>query len=57
MFQIVDSSTLQKVQDASAQPCVAAIAAFFPGKGKGTVRLIDNMVVTPPTSKAIPPSM
>lgn len=48
--------TLHKVQDASAQPCVVAVAAFFPAKDKGTVRLIDNMVMSPSNPKvAFPP--
>lgn len=40
MVQVVDASSLQEVQDATKQPTLIAVAAYF-----GSVRLIDNLEI------------
>ena len=41
----MDADNLAQVADAAAQPTLVAIAAHFPARDRGTVRLIDNAVV------------
>eukprot|EP00803_Ostreobium_quekettii_P001429 evm.model.scf_424.6 EVM.evm.TU.scf_424.6 scf_424:57423-62947(+) len=43
--EVVDADTLQPMPDASQQATLVAVAAHFPAKGGGTVRLIDNVVI------------
>lgn len=43
--QLRDADNLHEVADAAAQPTLLAVAAWFPAKDRGTVRLIDNMVL------------
>ncbi|KAF6258680.1 hypothetical protein COO60DRAFT_1517833 [Scenedesmus sp. NREL 46B-D3] len=43
--QLRDADNLHEVADAAAQATLLAVAAWFPAKDKGTVRLIDNMVL------------
>lgn len=43
--QLRDADNLSMVTDVSKQPTLLAVAAKFPAKDKGTVRLIDNMVI------------
>ena len=45
-MQFVDALNLRPVSDAAKQPTLLAVAALFSAKdGKGTVRLIDNVVL------------
>jgi pantothenate synthetase len=44
-MQLRDADNLHEVADAAAQPTLLAVAAWFPAKDRGTVRLIDNMVL------------
>ena len=45
-LQLVDAQSLGPVSDASKQPTLLAVAAHFAAAdGKGTVRLIDNVVL------------
>jgi pantothenate synthetase len=44
-LQLRDADNLSVVTDVSKQPTLLAVAAKFPAKDKGTVRLIDNMVI------------
>lgn len=46
-LQLRDADNLNVVTDAAAQPTLIAVAAWFPAKDRGTVRLIDNMVLGP----------
>lgn len=46
-LQLVNADNLSLVDDASAQATLIAIAAHFPARDRGTVRLIDNTVVGP----------
>jgi pantothenate synthetase len=43
--QLRDADNLSVVTDVSKQQTLLAVAAKFPAKDKGTVRLIDNMVI------------
>jgi pantothenate synthetase len=43
--QLRDADNLSLVTDVSTQPTLLAVAAKFPAKDKGSVRLIDNMVL------------
>ncbi|WIA18346.1 hypothetical protein OEZ85_009811 [Tetradesmus obliquus] len=43
--QLRDADNLHEVADAAAQATLLAVAAWFPAKDRGTVRLIDNMVL------------
>ena len=43
--QFVDAGNLSAVTDVSKQATLLAIAAHFPAKDRGTVRLIDNCVL------------
>lgn len=45
LLQLRDADNLSVVTDASTQPTLLAVAAKFPAKDSGTVRLIDNMVI------------
>lgn len=45
LLQLRDADNLSVVADASTQPTLLAVAAKFPAKDSGTVRLIDNMVI------------
>lgn len=44
-IELVDAGHLGKVTNLKDQPTLLAIAAHFPAKDKGTVRLIDNTVL------------
>jgi hypothetical protein len=44
-LQLADADNLSAVSDALAQPTLIAVAAHFPSRDQGTVRLIDNAVV------------
>lgn len=44
-LQLRDADNLSVVSDASKQPTLLAVAAKFPAKDRGTVRLIDNTVL------------
>lgn len=44
-MQLRDADNLSLVSDASKQPTLLAVAAKFPAKDRGTVRLIDNTVL------------
>lgn len=44
-LQLLHAVNLSAITDAKAQPTLLAIAAWFPAKDKGTVRLIDNTVL------------
>jgi pantothenate synthetase len=44
-MQLRDADNLHEVADAAAQATLLAVAAWFPAKDRGTVRLIDNMVL------------
>jgi pantothenate synthetase len=48
--QLRDADNLSLVTDVSKQATLLAVAAKFPAKDKGTVRLIDNMVIGTSTS-------
>lgn len=43
--QLRDADNLSLVTDLTKQPTLLAVAAKFPAKDKGSVRLIDNMVL------------
>lgn len=43
--QLRHAEHLQPVTDLRAQPTLLAVAAHFPAKDRGTVRLIDNTVL------------
>jgi pantothenate synthetase len=43
--QLRDADNLSVVADASAQPTLLAVAAKFPAKDSGSVRLIDNAIL------------
>jgi hypothetical protein len=43
-------SPLESVRDCGSGGAVMAVAANFPAAGGGTVRLIDNMRVWPPSA-------
>lgn len=43
--QLRDADNLSLVTDVSTQPTLLAVAAKYPAKDKGTVRLIDNIVL------------
>jgi pantothenate synthetase len=45
-----DADNLSLVTDVIKQPTLLAVAAKFPAQDKGTVRLIDNMVIGTSTS-------
>ena len=45
LLQLVDADNLSSISDAAAQPTLVAVAAHFPARDRGTVRLIDNTVV------------
>lgn len=45
LLQLRDADNLSVVADASKQPTLLAVAAKFPAKDRGAVRLIDNMVI------------
>lgn len=45
VMQLRDADNLSLVTDASKQPTLLAVAAKYPAKDKGTVRLIDNIVL------------
>lgn len=44
-LQLVDAGNLSPVTDAAKQATLLAVAANFPAKDRGTVRLIDNIVL------------
>lgn len=44
-LQLLHAVNLSAVSDLRAQPTLLAIAAHFPAKDRGTVRLIDNAVL------------
>jgi pantothenate synthetase len=48
--QLRDADNLSLVTDVIKQPTLLAVAAKFPAQDKGTVRLIDNMVLGTSTS-------
>lgn len=43
--QLRDADNLSDVADVAAQPTLLAVAAWFPARDRGTVRLIDNAVL------------
>lgn len=43
--ELVQAENLSTVDDASKQPTLLAVAAWFAAKDRGTVRLIDNVVL------------
>eukprot|EP00879_Flechtneria_rotunda_P006695 GHRR01007035.1.p2 GENE.GHRR01007035.1~~GHRR01007035.1.p2 ORF type:complete len:132 (+),score=43.19 GHRR01007035.1:1962-2357(+) len=45
--ELRDADNLQPITDLSQQRTLLAVATWFPAKGKGTVRLIDNTVLEP----------
>lgn len=45
--QLRHAEHLQPVSDLRAQPTLLAVAAHFPARDRGTVRLIDNAVLQP----------
>lgn len=44
-LQLLHAINLSAVTDLRAQPTLLAVAAHFPAKDRGTVRLIDNAVL------------
>lgn len=44
-MQLRDADNLSLVTDLTTQPTLLAVAAKFPAKDKGSVRLIDNIVL------------
>jgi pantoate--beta-alanine ligase len=48
MPQVVHAENLSPIADVKAQPTLVAVAAHFPAKDRGTVRLIDNTVLGEP---------
>lgn len=45
LWQLLDADNLLEIEDASKQPTLLAVAAHFPARDRGEVRLIDNMVL------------
>jgi pantothenate synthetase len=45
LLQLRHASHLGEVSDTAQQPTLLAVAAWFPSKDSGTVRLIDNTVL------------
>jgi hypothetical protein len=43
--QLCHAEHLGEVSDLGAQPALLAVAAHFPARDRGTVRLIDNVVL------------
>lgn len=52
LLQLVDADNLSGVDDLQQQATLLAIAAHYPARDKGTVRLIDNIVLQPATKGA-----
>lgn len=51
-LQLRDADNLSPVQGAVSRPTLLAVAAWFPARDRGTVRLIDNTVLLEEESKA-----
>ncbi|KAG2435132.1 hypothetical protein HXX76_007217 [Chlamydomonas incerta] len=46
--ELLNADNLGPIADLASQPALLAVAAHFAAKDRGTVRLIDNTVLTPP---------
>ncbi len=46
--QLLHAENLGPIAQLAAQPVLLAVAAHFPARDRGTVRLIDNTVLTAP---------
>jgi pantothenate synthetase len=44
-FQVLDAQNLQPVHEVTKESTLVAIAAHFPAKDQGMVRLIDNCII------------